>query len=82
MEINKFTSLSDTELSKAMSKVTADDYLLRNRVVVPTKEDCFHKMATHLAEERKEASSSRMAVLHSRYASSKGTIFDKHAHPV
>lgn len=52
--------------------------------MVPPGEDCFYKLAKHFETQNKDSSevSSKMAVLHSRYASSKGVIKDSQAHPI
>ena len=79
----------------AMVRVTEDEYMLQNQMIVDQADDCFNKMDLYLnelkveegKEEAKEAAEagalrSRIAVLHSRYASRKNTMRDKQAHPV
>jgi len=77
----------------AMVRVTDDEYMLQNHMIVNQEDDCFYKMDQYLnqrkvydsgaEEESKESENkSRIAVLHSRYASRKNTMRDKQAHPV
>ena len=80
----------------AMHRVTDDEYMLYNHMIVDQGDDCFFKLDQHInelrVEESKEESKdaaaasakarSRLAVLHSRYASRKNTMRDKQAHPV
>lgn len=53
--------------------------MLRKKVSIPFDEDCFYRMKSSLEEQ--EPVKSRLAVLHSRYSSSKDLIKDKLAHP-
>lgn len=79
----------------AMVRVTDDEYMLQNQMLVDQQDDCFFKMDQYLnalkveeggsqdQEETKEPLvKSRIAVLHSRYASRKNTMREKQAHPV
>ena len=76
----------------AMIRQTDDEYMLQNHMIIDQQEDCFFKMNEHInglkGEEMKEESKtegtsrSRIAVLHSRYASRKNTMRDTQAHPV
>lgn len=78
----------------AMVRVTDDEYMLQNHMIIDQQDDCFYKMDQFVneikVEENKEESKasedsvhkSRIAVLHSRYASRKNTMRDKQAHPV
>lgn len=81
----------------AMVRVTDDEYMLQNHMIIDQTEDCFYKLdqfvnelkvqETTAGEEAKEAAAaseprSRIAVVHSRYASRKNTMRDKQAHPV
>ena len=73
----------------AMVRVTEDEYMLQNQMIVDQADDCFNKMDVYLnelkVEESKEESKSaaassvrsKIAVLHSRYASRKNTMRDK-----
>lgn len=73
----------------AMHRVTDDEYMLQNQMIVDQQDDCFYKLDQFVnelkVEEGKEESKveprSRIAVLHSRYASRKNTMRDKQAHP-
>ena len=75
----------------AMVRVTDDEYMLQNQMIIDQQDDCFFKMDQFVnelkVEESKEEvkteeSKSRIAVLHSRYASRKNTMRDKQCHPV
>ena len=41
---SKFTSLSSEQLTMAMVRVTDDEYMLQNQMMVEQEEDCFFKM--------------------------------------
>ena len=75
----------------AMVRVTDDEYMLQNHMIVDQQDDCFFKMnefinglkqeeqKEEVTEELKEDTTgpkSRIAVLHSRYASRKNTVQD------
>ena len=89
----KFTTLSSEQLTMAMVRVTDDEYMLQNHMIVDQQDDCFFKMNEYInglkleeqkgeevKEEVKEEETarpkSRIAVLHSRYASRKNTVRD------
>jgi glucosamine 6-phosphate synthetase-like amidotransferase/phosphosugar isomerase protein len=74
----------------AMVRVTDDEYMLHSHMIIDPQDDCFYKMDQYLnqlkveeiKEESKEVTLSRIAVLHSRYASRKNTMRERQAHPV
>ena len=75
-------------MTLAVQKFTDDEYMLHSRLAVDEEDDCFWKMGQDLQlsdmeelEESKEPSS-KLCVIHSRYASRRGTIRDDQAHPV
>ena len=67
------------ELSAALKDISIDEYMLKSRFTVKAKDDCFFKMADWFTQE---SSVANQCVIGSRYASTKGQILDKHAHPV
>ena len=83
---SKFTSLTSEQLTMAMIRVTDDEYMLQNHMIVDQEEDCFFKLDQHLNQLKIEESKqeevkegeirSKIAVLHSRYASRKNTMRD------
>ena len=89
---SKFTSLTSEQLTMAMIRVTDDEYMLQNHMIVDQQDDCFFKLDQHLNQLKIEESKqeevkegeirSKIAVLHSRYASRKNTMRDNQAHPV
>jgi hypothetical protein len=82
--INKFSSFTDKELSRALSTVSDDQYMLGSYLTTRPQDDCFYKMEQFLGpeEESKSMPFSHICVVHSRYASNRRQIDLKHAHPV
>jgi hypothetical protein len=88
LESSKFTNLTAGALQQALSKVSADQYMLRNYVMVKPQDDCFYKMIQSIQsakdtksegpEESKQPSessgASSICVVHSRYASNRTKI--------
>ena len=72
----------------AIQRFTDDEYMLHSRLAVDEEDDCFWKMGQHMQLtdmgqlEESEEPSSKLCVIHSRYASRRGTIRDDQAHPV
>ena len=75
----------------AMVRVTEDEYMSHSHMMcIDPQDDCFYKLDQYLnelkveemKEEAKEGTLSRIAVLHSRYASRKNTVRERQAHPV
>ena len=60
-----------------MVRVTEDEYMLQNHMIVDQKDDCFYKMNQHLVQEEEQKAPSKICILHSRYASRKGMLRDK-----
>lgn len=68
-----------------LSAVSDDQYMLGSYRTTRPQDDCFYKMEQYLAEELKEekkSAHSKIAIVHSRYASNRRQIDLKHAHPV
>ena len=68
-------------------RVTDDEYMLQNHMIIDQEDDCFFKMDQYLNQRKVHEANeeetkgdnikSRIAVLHSRYASRKNTLRDK-----
>jgi len=77
-------------MTLALQRVTDDEYMLHSHLLVDAEADCFFKMTQYInqlqveamKEEKKDDLTSKMCVIHSRYASRRGTIRDTQAHPV
>lgn len=54
--------------------------MIKHIVSVPAEEDCFFKMAMAYNKEDHKIRS-KLGILHSRYASTKGIIKEHQAHP-
>lgn len=68
-----------------LSAVSDDQYMLGSYRTTRPQDDCFYKMEQYLADELKEekkSAHSKIAVVHSRYASNRRQIDLRHAHPV
>ena len=63
-----------------------DQYMLGSYLTTRPQDDCFYKMEQFLGAEEEEVKSevpsSKLCVIHSRYASNRRQIDLKHAHPV
>ena len=85
----KFTSLTSEQQTMAMVRVSDEEYMLQNKIIVEPQDDCFYKMnaycdAMKLNDQKEEEkdNTSKICIMHSRYASKKGTMRDNQANPV
>ncbi|CDW73732.1 glucosamine--fructose-6-phosphate aminotransferase [Stylonychia lemnae] len=80
VEVRKFTSLGEEQWADQLEHVDHDQFMNKSRISVPQEEDCFFKMSESFTNQD-EKIKSRLGVLHSRYASTKGAIKENMAHP-
>jgi hypothetical protein len=54
LQSSKFTSLTSEELTMAMVRVTDDEYMLQNHMIIDQEDDCFQKMDRYVNELKVE----------------------------